>query len=258
MALQLRLKRSDRVYRPGDTVSGIVVCTSEKGSPMGHSGITIKVTGTVSMQLSPKNVGLFEAFYASIKPIELMAFNIDVAPAGKLPEGQTELPFEFKMQPVKGQRLFETYHGVYVNIEYRIDCDMPRPRMQKNLRQTLEFMVEIPAEKAKANPKERVEFTIVRPPPPPALRGRCQLRRVRWAPGPVEPAERGQEAAGIDRGLQDLRLPGLLGLQNHRLLLGHHRRRGVAGRDRVDRHAADARRVVRLVRGGRPVRQGGD
>ena len=71
-------------------------------------GITLKVTGTVSMQLSPKNVGLFEAFYASIKPIELMAFTIDVAPAGKLPEGTTELPFEFQMTPVKGQRLFET------------------------------------------------------------------------------------------------------------------------------------------------------
>ena len=108
MSLQLRLKRSDRVYRPGETVSGMVVCTSEKGTTMGHSGITLKVTGTVSMQLSPKNVGLFEAFYASIKPIELMAFTIDVAPAGKLPEGTTELPFEFQMQPVKGQRLFET------------------------------------------------------------------------------------------------------------------------------------------------------
>ncbi len=161
MSLQLRLKRSDRVYRPGETVSGMVVCTSERGSPMGHNGITLKVTGTVSMQLSPKNVGLFEAFYASIKPIELMVFDIDVAPAGKLPEGTTELPFEFQMTPVKGQRLFETYHGVYVNIEYRIDCDMPRPRMQKNLRQSLEFMVEIPdAGKPKGALAEKVEFTI--------------------------------------------------------------------------------------------------
>ena len=51
---------------------------------------------------------------------------------------------------MKGQRLFETYHGVYVNIEYKIDCDMPRPRMQKNLRQQIEFMVEIAdAERAK-------------------------------------------------------------------------------------------------------------
>lgn len=161
MSLQLRLKRSDRVYRPGETVSGMVVCTSERGAPMGHNGITLKITGTVSMQLSPKNVGLFEAFYASIKPIELMVFNIDVAPAGKLPEGTTELPFEFQMTPVKGQRLFETYHGVYVNIEYRIDCDMPRPRMQKNLRQNLEFMVEIPdAGKPKGALGEKVEFTI--------------------------------------------------------------------------------------------------
>ena len=161
MSLQLRLKRSDRVYRPGETVSGIVQCTSDRGSPMAHNGIVLTVTGTVQMQLSPKNVGLFEAFYASIKPIELVSYNIDVAPAGKLPEGTTELPFEFKLQPVKGQRLFETYHGVYVNIEYRIDCDMPRPRMMKNLREGIEFMVEIPnVDKTKKPPREKVEFTI--------------------------------------------------------------------------------------------------
>eukprot|EP01051_Picozoa_sp_SAG22_P019626 SAG22_NODE_3683_length_1580_cov_2.152600_2_plen_231_part_00 len=160
MALQVRLKRSDRVYKPGDTVSGVVVCTSGPGSPMAHSGINMKVSGVVQMQLSPKNVGLFEAFYASIKPIELLAYSIPVAPAGKLPEGTTELPFEFQLLPVKGQRLFETYHGVYVNIEYKIDVDMPRPRMQKNLRQQIEFMVEIQDAAAAEKPKEPVEFTI--------------------------------------------------------------------------------------------------
>ena len=62
MALQVRLKRSDRVYRPGELVQGVVVCTSDPGSPMAHSGIKMKVSGVVQMQLSPKNVGLFEAF----------------------------------------------------------------------------------------------------------------------------------------------------------------------------------------------------
>ena len=44
MALQVRLKRSDRVYRPGELVQGVVVCTSDPGSPMAHSGIKMKVS----------------------------------------------------------------------------------------------------------------------------------------------------------------------------------------------------------------------
>lgn len=50
MALQVRLKRSDRVYKPGDTVSGVVVCMSEPNSVMSHSGIKIKVTGVVQVR----------------------------------------------------------------------------------------------------------------------------------------------------------------------------------------------------------------
>ena len=78
----------------------MVMCTSDQGRDLSHNGIKLKVaplaggrlcgnntgdtsqvSGIVQMQLSPKNVGLFEAFYASIKPIELLSYDIDVAPA---------------------------------------------------------------------------------------------------------------------------------------------------------------------------------
>ena len=83
-----------------DTCTGVVICTSDRGQVLSHSGIklkvvplasdllcdnntddTLQVSGIVQMQLSPKNVGLFEAFYASIKPIELLSYDIDVAQA---------------------------------------------------------------------------------------------------------------------------------------------------------------------------------
>ena len=67
----------------------------------------------------------------------------------------------------------------------------PRPRRQKNLRHTREFMVEIPAEKAKANPKERVEFTIVRPRRTPRARARTAPSCTRsWAAPRAEPRGR--------------------------------------------------------------------
>jgi len=159
MALDVRLKKSDRIYQPGETVSGLVVVQSEKGSSLAHSGITLRVEGKVQLQLSPKSVGLLEAFYSSLKPIDVLAYTIEVAPSGKLPPGVSELPFEFVLDPVKGQRLFETYHGVYVNIQYIIECDVPRPRLAKNLRKTLEFIVEMPSAK-KGKSKERIPFEI--------------------------------------------------------------------------------------------------
>ena len=46
-------------------MSGVVVIQS-KGE-LHHQGITLTMDGTVSLQLSAKNVGMFEAFYRSIK-----------------------------------------------------------------------------------------------------------------------------------------------------------------------------------------------
>jgi hypothetical protein len=38
------------------------------------AGITLAMDGQVSLQLSAKSVGLFEAFYNSLKPIQLVTF----------------------------------------------------------------------------------------------------------------------------------------------------------------------------------------
>ena len=50
-----------------------------------HSGITLTLEGTVNMQLSAKSVGLFEAFYNSVKPITMLRNVIEIAKPGKLP-----------------------------------------------------------------------------------------------------------------------------------------------------------------------------
>ena len=72
---------------------------------MSHQGITLEVTGAVTLQLSGKNVGIMEAFYSSLEPIKLIDLNFQLVPPGKLPNGVSELPFEFKLEPAKGQKL---------------------------------------------------------------------------------------------------------------------------------------------------------
>jgi hypothetical protein len=70
MSMEIKLNRVDRVYKPGESVSGVVVVHSP--SAMSFSGIVLTVEGSVTLQLSARSVGLFEAFYSSLKPLQLM------------------------------------------------------------------------------------------------------------------------------------------------------------------------------------------
>ena len=46
-----------------------------------YNGIKLNVEGQVTLQLSARSVGLFEAFYSSLKPVQVMNYvscNLDV------------------------------------------------------------------------------------------------------------------------------------------------------------------------------------
>jgi len=156
MSLDIRLKRADRVYKPGELVSGVVVVTTR--GKLSHSGITLLMEGSVQLQLSAKSIGLFEAFYNSIKPVQLLYYSVTIAESGDLPDGVTELPFEFLLEPLQGQQLYDTYHGVFVNIQYSLRCDMKRGILAKDAQKTLEFIIEVPS--SKVQPGAPVSFTI--------------------------------------------------------------------------------------------------
>jgi len=158
MSLDIKLGAIDRVYRPEETVTGVVV-VSTKGS-LSHTGINLIMQGEVTLQLSAKSVGLFDAFYNSLKPIQLLYYTCEVAKPGKIPDGVTELPFEFKLTPLPNQTLYETYHGVFVNIQYSLQADMTRPLLAKNLQKRLEFIVE-GRETVTQNPKPPKEVPFV-------------------------------------------------------------------------------------------------
>ena len=141
--MDLCLKRVDRIYRPGDLVEGVVVATSPKGT-LSHKGITITMEGVVTLQLSARSIGLFDAFYNSLKPVQLVSQTAEVCKAGKLPEGSTEIPFEFRLEAVQGAEFNETYHGVFVNVAYNMRVDCQRGMLAKPLQKVLEFIVELP------------------------------------------------------------------------------------------------------------------
>ena len=46
-------------------MTGVVIIQSR--GELGHNGLTLTVDGSVNLQLSAKSVGMFEAFYNSLK-----------------------------------------------------------------------------------------------------------------------------------------------------------------------------------------------
>eukprot|EP01084_Bolivina_argentea_P316300 548234_1 len=154
--VEIKLDRYDRCYFPGDKVSGVVIVRSNNNK-ISHNGIKLQVNGIVNLQLSARAVGLFEAFYNSIKPMELINYDFMICSPGKIPKGVTELPFEFYLKPKKNMRVYETYHGVYINVQYIITVEMLRSMLSKNIKKAMEFIVKV---KCKEFEQNKVNFDI--------------------------------------------------------------------------------------------------
>lgn len=149
LTIEIKLDRSNKIYYEGELVKGTVQVTSTtetkhegKRNSLENpdfdwtfqlSGIFISLDGSVALQMSNKNVGIFEAFYNSVKPIQLLDALLELQPAGKLAQGITEFEFEFPLNCVREQRtLYETYHGVFVNILYMLKAEVRKSFLTKN------------------------------------------------------------------------------------------------------------------------------
>ncbi|KAI4470875.1 vacuolar protein sorting 26 related [Holotrichia oblita] len=139
-SVEIKLKKVDKVYHEGEKVSGLLVISSN--SDLKHDGITLIMEGYVNLQLSSKNVGIIEAFYNSVKPIQLVSVNCEVSGPGRIPAGCTQIPFEVPLQPKQNRELYETYHGVFINISYSLKCDIKRSFLSKDLQKTQQFLVQ--------------------------------------------------------------------------------------------------------------------
>jgi len=142
MALEIRLSRADKTYKAGEMVSGSLVYTGD--SAVSHNGLRLRATGTVRPQLDPRTVGIFEALYSSIKPIEIMATTVEMQASGERLPPHVALPFEFPIEALAGRNLTETYHGVYVSVKYAIEAECLRSSFFGNLKAEVEFVVEVP------------------------------------------------------------------------------------------------------------------
>lgn len=152
MALEIRFSRADKTYVADGRCSGVIVVKTP--SKLAHAGIQLTATGRVEPQMSLRAAGLFSS--GILDPIQLLLAEIPVDDAGTVPEGEVEIPFEFKIEPVDGEKLVETYHGVYVNIRYAVRVELKRTGMfARSLVAEEEFIVHCPSpRRLEAEPKD--------------------------------------------------------------------------------------------------------
>jgi hypothetical protein len=139
-SVDIRLKRTNKIYYEGENLAGVVIFDSKTETR--HEGISLTVEGSVNMQLSSKNVGIFEAFYNSAKPVPLIGYAVEMKKTGKIPAGRTEIPFEMPLKAKMNKNLYETYHGVFISIQYVVKCEVKRSMLNKDLQKVVEFMIE--------------------------------------------------------------------------------------------------------------------
>jgi len=157
MTLNINLDRVDRTFKPGDSVKGNI--NIHTTSSFSHAGISIEMVGRVGLQLSAKSVGLFEAFYNSLKPVTLVDYKLPIEASGTVKEGITDIPFEFVLKPLEGQEIIESYHGVYVNVSYTLNATVIKRYFGKDLEKNLEFVVETEKGEVPAHVPEDFEIT---------------------------------------------------------------------------------------------------
>lgn len=140
-SIDIKLKKTDRVYRVNDMVEGITTINAKGG--WAHKGVNLVSEGTVYLS-SGRGTGL-GLDSSSSRPISIFKYETEIAGAGRFADGSTEVPFKFKI--ASKDQLLESYHGVYVSIIYNIHIDCERGMMKKSLHRDLEFIVEVPSEK---------------------------------------------------------------------------------------------------------------
>lgn len=147
----------NRINSLQESISGLlqIHCPTETK----HDGITCTLDGTVNLTLGNKSVGIFETFSNSVKPLQLINNTIQLASVGKLSQGFSELAFEFSLSCLKEPKLlYETYHGIFININYSIKCDIKRSFLAKSIQKSQQFVIQYkPKPKVPAN---EINFTI--------------------------------------------------------------------------------------------------
>ncbi|KAG5022194.1 hypothetical protein JHK85_018536 [Glycine max] len=122
MSVELKLSRSNRIYRPSEALEGKIIVKTQ--SSISHYGIRLTVKGSVNLQVRGGSAGVVESFYGVIKPIPIVNRTIEVKSSGKIGSGTSEIPFSvnLRQRDENLERFYETFHGANISIQlFRVE-----------------------------------------------------------------------------------------------------------------------------------------
>lgn len=159
-AIEIRLKKHNKTYQEGELLKGSVIINSSSESKI--DGLILQCDGFVAMQISNKNTGVFDAFYNSVnKPITLLSQSKELLASGsKIAAGINEYEFEFLLKPKGADKLYETYHGVFVSITYFLKCELKRKFLAKDCQAKVQFFIQTKPEPIERAMQVPVHFSI--------------------------------------------------------------------------------------------------
>uniref|UniRef100_A0A6G1S8D3 Down syndrome critical region protein 3 n=1 Tax=Aceria tosichella TaxID=561515 RepID=A0A6G1S8D3_9ACAR len=159
--ITIELDRPRNVYQQGEYISGKLILDNKY--ELKHDGILLSLEGFVDISASLKSVNLLSAFSGSTRSIPLVDFTHELTKPGRLYPGETVIPFKMLIDGcVDAATLHETYHGVYISIQYFIKCRIKRPIFFKDLVEAREFIIEFDSDPIGAPPaiKQLIKFEI--------------------------------------------------------------------------------------------------
>jgi hypothetical protein len=113
------LDRVGATYEVGEHVTGVVAVFCD--SSTSYKGIELQAQCTVRAEGSERAHQAFRTIPPAVALQTLLATTLKLSDAGKLPAGETSIPFSFPLvASSKRAPLVETYHGVYIKVEYSV------------------------------------------------------------------------------------------------------------------------------------------
>lgn len=104
----------------------------------------LSLDGLIELNFNYKNIDFMNTFQGSNKSFKLVDNTRQILKAGKLIPGQTRVPFEVLLDSDNPEqpKLYETYQGVFISIQYGIKACLKRPFFYRDVVETIEFFVE--------------------------------------------------------------------------------------------------------------------
>ena len=142
-------------------------------------------------------MGLLESLSSTAKPIGLISIIKEILEPGKFNDGKNSVPFEFKLAPSGPRQLVDTYHGVYICVQYMLAVEVQRGSLfGQGMTESTEFIVEVPVIPHALH--AATHHTIFRSGPQLSARTKGAVRTHTRSPSPPLAQRHGSPEQGFD------------------------------------------------------------